>query len=320
MSGDIKEMKNGKAQVAPFDQIHHLFKSFEETAKADKKKKYVIVSGQMASRANSYRPLRQDGNGGLSGLIYIPPTTGHCAQLIQGMRVFGVYAEDYPEIHLFTTEKAYERIKLETLNIDNWIKGTSEEVCNTRETMETIKTYRTGKHDRKQVVDTKMVQASTLRTKDFSTWESAFDEIQTLYPGKFTRHRCLTDVVSTMKVPGMKYSEEGCSSHSEQHALREIMKRNVQTQGDLQVAWSEKRYNDLHNAYKRFDENSRKYFCEFIVGDSESTTEVPYVRWDSSIEPTDENTMYWFYTTKKTVRIFLATETAKIATGLLSHP
>lgn len=102
--------------------------------------------------------------------------------------------------------------------------------------------------------------------------------------------------------------------------IREVMKRNLQTQGDLQVSWSEKRYNDLHNAYKRFDPKSRKYFCEYIVGDCSSTTDIPYVRWDKTIEPTDVHTLYWFHTTKKTVRVYLCTEDAKIATGFVSHP
>lgn len=318
MSGDIKEMKNGKAQVTKFEYIHQLFKSFEETAKTDKTKKYVIVSGQMASRANSYRPLRQDGNGGLSGLIYIPPKTGHCASFIQGMRVFGVYSADYPEIHLYTTEETYKRIQLETLNIDAWIKETSKTICNTREVLETIPTYNTNKHDRKQVDDTKMVQKSTLQIKDFDSWESAFDEIKTLYPGTYKNHQGLT-TWNTMNIPNMKYSEEGKCPKAQQNAIRASMKQVLSSVEDrIQVAWSNKRYNDLHNAYKHFAPDSN-YFCEYIVGDCESTTDIPYVKWDNSITTTSDDTMYWFYTTKKTVRIYLPNETAKITTGLLSH-
>lgn len=59
----------------------------------------VIVAGMTAARAISFRPTsRLIGTGGLHGMLFFPSVGCNAAQLIQFMRPWGNYDDDYPRV------------------------------------------------------------------------------------------------------------------------------------------------------------------------------------------------------------------------------
>lgn len=287
----------GEYTATSFNSIHDLYQHLTEN-----KTNNIIVSGFMASRANTYRPLKNVGCGGLSALIFVPTNAQHCAGSIQCMRIFGNYAENYPKISLYTTQKVFDNIKGETENYDTWIAAEHEGEDTRLNLEESLNNYVTCKHDRKNVDDTKNSKVG-LSKRDYANWEAAFADIQTRFPGMYTDHKCLTTGRGNLQnVPDMQY-EKGLGAKI-QNKIRKSMFANKNDTN--QVAWYKERYEELHDIEKHYRENSM-YNSRHTTGDLVSLTNIPYITWDErfSLEYCDTSKMYWIYTTNNTVRIFL---------------
>ncbi len=290
----------GEYMSTTFANIHDLYAYFTRNQINN-----IIVSGFMASRANTYRPLKNIGSGGLSALIFVPTGTQHAAGSIQSMRIFGKYAEDYPKIQLYTTQKVYDNINYETQNYDNWISENLNEE-KTRLSLEGKRCFKiSGKHDRKKIDDTKNTNEKKLARVDYATWEEAYEDVQRLFPGQINTHRGLTTrSFLTKDVPGMKYEKDMGSKL--QNDLKKLMGLN----GTNQVAWYSERYEQLNDIEIHYQKDSN-YKSLHTTGDCISITNIPYITWDQRFEldNCDKQTMYWMYTTKGTVRIYLPFKT-----------
>lgn len=261
----------------------------------------------MAGRANTFRPLKAYGCGGLSAMIFIPASTQHCAASIQAMRGFGIYDINYPKIYLYAPQKVYDNIVAETKNIDNWAKVLNEEV-ETRtiilKNSEIFPIYNVS-HDRPVVDDTKTIGID-LNKKDYSTWEEAFEELNQRFPNQFSNHKQLAvRRICTTKIDSMEY---GNFKTKKQNAIREKINAALNLSNKRnQIAWTDKRYNDLINIEQHYKENSN-FKSDYSTGDGKTLVNIPYIVWDNTFDNLDafnENTMYWIQTMKNTIRIYI---------------
>lgn len=298
----IKEIDDKHNYIATaFYSIHELYNEKTRT-----KINNIIVSGFMAGRANSFRPLKGEGCGGLSGMIYVPTEKQHCAASIQCMRIFGNYAEDYPEITLYTTQEAYNKVKDEIANLDRWSSESyiPEETRKILEKEESLVVK--AKHDRKNIDDTCNIKKKLLSKTDFSNYKTAFAEVQKWYPGLYTEHLCLSTrsiLNYSNKIPKMKYGK------NLERKFQEDVKKNMFPESSNQVAWYEERYEILHDIETHYKDGSN-YKSIHTTGDLMNLDNIPYIKWREedkifNFNTCDKNTMYWIYTTKGTVRIYL---------------
>ena len=299
-------------------------------------KKYVIVSGFKAGRAESFRPseLRVNdagerisgGNGGLTCMVYDPSETAHCAAKIQAMRLSGNYALDYPEIQLWVRKEVEESILGELGNLAK-IASTCAEVCDTRTAMEGEELVVVGKHDRAGVDDTKLEGKSSVFTTDFATPEVAKTYYETLFPG-VEYGGFMTGGVRYMEknIPGMRYGDIKGTSTEGRELQGEI---NADFHGaTTQIAWREARYKDLHNPEVRFKAGSN-YCCSHVVGDCRTVVDIPYVVWKDEFVKSSQgiasifegitNTLFLFHTTKGTIRGYIPNCERNIRVGTLTH-
>jgi hypothetical protein len=311
----------GEYMSTTFANIHDLYAYFTHNQTNN-----IIVSGFMASRANTYRPLKNVGSGGLAALIFVPTGTQHAAGSIQSMRIFGKYAEEYPKILLYTTQKVYDNINYETQNYENWISEEQDEE-NTRLSLEGKRSFKiSGKHDRKKIDDTKNTNEQKLARVDYATWEEAYEEVQRLFPGQINGHKGLTERhFLTKEVKDMKYYEKNDDVMTKEERSVRIREQN-KIKGQMgfsdtnQVAWYPERYEQLNDIEVHYKKESN-YCSHHTTGDCVSLTNIPYITWKPKsedappgtdtfdIESCDKDKMYWMYTTKGTVRIYLPFKT-----------
>lgn len=326
---------NGRMIFTAHVRAVDLFNEFESLGGG---KKYVIVSGFKASRAETFRPSRlrvndvgeriSGGDGGLTCMVYDPSDTAHCAAKIQAMRISGNYAIDYPEITLWVRKEIEESILGELGNLVK-IAATCAEVCDTRTAMEGEELVVVGKHDRAGVDDTKLEGKSSVFTTDFATAEAAKTYYETLFPsieyGGF-----MTEGVRHMEknIPGMRYGDDIDGRSAEGRALQSEIKEDFHIGSTTQIAWRDARYKDLHNPEVRFKAGSN-YCCSHVVGDCTKIVDIPYVVWKSEfVKPSQQvasifeevaNALFLFHTTKGTVRGYIPNCERNIRVGKLTH-
>lgn len=291
-TSEIKEVDQKGQYIRTFIfSIQQLYALFEKY-----KWDNIIVSCFKASRANSYRPLRTIGNGGLTGMIYIPTKTSHCSQLIQAMRIFGVYDKSYPIINLWTPANAYFRIKKETINIDILTEATCTEICDTRNTINGIEILVTGRHDRKDIDDTIIEKSYNLFNKEYDSLEDA--ERYIMFP--YNQKRCMNHKPQFINI-GVKNIA----------SIRRHLRNMDNDPNRIRIASNWSYYNKL------FDLNFRyiydKHPSDIIAGTPNKLNHnIPFVRWyneycdkDLNLNNLFYNCLYWYWTTTGKIRIWM---------------
>lgn len=324
-TSQIKEMDiHGNYQSLNTCNISDLYRIFE-IEKYDN----IIISCYKASRANSYRPIREDGSGGLTGMIYLPTKASHCAQLIQSMRIFGIYEPDYPQINLWTTSDVYWKITREIVNIDVITKQASTVPQYTREMLSDVSVYNVGKHDRKNIDDTNLINQYSLISKEYDSFELAQDfilgdlkyqnvcETQGLPSGGPSRLVQMNLKPAWIELPS-NFSKCSLKNRELQNFIKQqlldIMSNNVDYKNKHNNNNIRVRFAHNWNYYKRLFDLQFRYkneISDFVVGFPECGNKIPYVKWfpeycsrAMKIDDLSANQIYWYYTCTGKIRIY----------------
>lgn len=301
---------------------------------------YVIVACRKASRAISFRPTtRQHGTGGLHGMVFFPSRICHTAGLIQYMRPFGKYDDNYPKIVICTTEFFYQKINAEISHNLQVFAEATRNVGTSREQIEGSLVIDTGAHDRHAVDDTKVANRTHMLKQEFNT-ENAIREH--LHAEGFTNDRItqMTERLITIRRDsvegGFHYTEPNRGNQERMRRnLQQAMPVNVPTENGFQVCWRPVRYEDHHTMSRRFSaqrSGRTNYMSRVVAGSGEIDDDyVNVVIWksDFSQKPQDRNHDEWrfedfrqgrayiFQTTKNTWRYYTPGETRSV--GVLTH-
>lgn len=280
----------------------------------------IIIAQMAAARAVSFRPTsKRVGTGGLHGMIFFPSAACHMAQMIQYMRVWGIFAEDYPRVMVHTTQHVYDRLHSEiTHNLRAFAEATSRTGVS-REQIEGVPVIDVGLHDRRAVDDTRILgRVSMLRT-EFETR----DEIEQLLD--HDRFVVLTEE-EPIRIPSdtiPSFVPEMIGTSREARAIRrrleDILPAHI-PRSSFQISWNKARHEKLHHLPSRMTAGG-EYNPKAVVGLSGNVINV--IIWKDAfrnllISDLREDTAYLFMTTRARWRFFTHSEKRRV--GVLSHP
>lgn len=299
----------------------------------------IIVACLTAARAISFRPTsRRVGTGGLHGMIFFPSQSCHAAQLIQFMRVWGKYDEDYPMIRVNTTEVAYNKLYSEiTHNLKGFADATSETGLS-REQIEGVPVINVGLHDRRKVDDTTIADKMSMLKKEFATENEVREFLAEDFGNEITKMtERMIRILRTEIDGGFQYGEH--INRSRQHSMTSELKskvaeHNVPLGNGFQVCWHNTRYEDHHTMTRRYTQTrsgQTLYMSQVVAGSGdENDNHVNIVVWkpeysrlenspaeEWTLERFNTNRAYIFQTTKNTWRYYTPNE--KRVIGLLTH-
>jgi hypothetical protein len=288
----------------------------------------IIIAGKKAGRAVSFRPNPpQEGEparaGGLSFQVYDCCDNTHCATILQAIRLSGKYATNYPIPFLYVRKEIEQKILGELSNLKDFAE-VCDEVCDTRNALEGVRTIFTGKHDRASVDDTICSNHLSVFQMEFDTLEEAL----ALLPDDFCRApKVMTGEVQYLDIDGFDYSSENRRGMRQkvQDALPDHLRNRK-----FHVAWNEAYYNRLFNLEFRYADQIN----DIVFGDAESTGRIPYVVWKDEyrvgggvqrIRETlthgglSPDHVYWFRTTKNKIKVYIRDMVRPIKIGKLTH-
>jgi len=280
----------------------------------------IIVAQMAAARAISFRPTsKRIGTGGLHGMIFFPSTVCHMAQMIQYMRVWGIYDEDYPRIMVQTTQHVYDRLHSEITHNLRALADATSRTGVSREQIEGVPVIDVGLHDRRAVDDTRILDRVSMLRTEFETR----DEIEQLLD--YDRFVVLTEEepirIPSDTIPLFVPEMIGTSGAARtiRRQLEDILPPHI-PRTSLQISWNKARHEKLHHLPSRMTAG-REYNPKAVVGLSGNVINV--VIWKDAfrnllISDLREDTAYLFLTTKGGWRYFTRTEKRRV--GVLSHP
>jgi len=307
----------------PFQAIDTLFNHFENRYReTNVVYRYMIIAyGKGARRGTSFRPHPTVGSGGLLGMVLLAKDNVHMANLNQALRLAGKYAPEYPTLHLFTTEGQKNRLLAEQLNMET-LCARNAMAGEAREQIKGALLIDVGRHDRLFVDDTTLSNRRKMFRQDFDTEE----ELRQYLPSALAGLPCVWMTkqhvmdCGTPELHGVPFSYD-CT-----RAIKARWNQFLKPEGShFQIAWSDKRYEDLHNPLRRFGAQRRHYLCQYIVGDGQND-HLYRVEWlpqfcDDELTIDDKafwsSAVYLFRTSSGKYRFFNAT--CKLSMGFLAH-
>ena len=284
------------------------------------KKDFIIVSGEMANRAISFRPSsRKIGSGGLSGMLYIPSETAHGALIMQSMRIFGIYDPDYPPIHLYTTKSVYHDIKMTLTNFDEWIAH-NQEYSEKNKLIDNRQILRFGpqfamerKCDRPSVDDIVYPRKDFFHRIVFVSIEEAKSYVDQYFPNRFYHVECLAvrKFIEDIKIENWKKAREDQANTMALFRAKlcpGFSNREIKVQIGYDDTERIERLNDIVEQYKLRQGRRSNYYCDYAISNGKSLENIPYIQWHHHIEFTldscDYNTLYYIETTTGQVKVY----------------
>lgn len=302
--GDIENMK--------ILTIQNLFDYFETDTNIYKC--HILIANKMANRAISFRPSFPK-KGGLIGEILVPCNFSHCTYKIQCLRLCGNYDDNYPQQYLWINQEDLNDIESEYKNIDNvWIPS-NQEYGESRKQIENKEIYYIGKHDRKNVDDTKCENKFSICDKIFNTKEVLLESL----PNYYKNYRIMTDD----KIISIPISLDKDKVHKTyyQNKIRERceeelkIKNKMDTSKDgLNISWDfqGKRWKQFHNMNDRFFGKNIRYCSKYIGSINTDYNQINIVIWKDGFfekDRTDSNrTLGNIFDDTNTAFLFLTTE------------
>lgn len=298
----------------------------------------IIVACLTAARAISFRPTsRHRGIGGLHGMIFFPSPSCHAAQLIQFMRVWGKFDEDYPQIQVRTTQKAYDKLYSEITHNFPAFAGANFEMGNSREQIEGVHVVDVGLHDRRAVDDTVIEGKTSMLKREFETENMVREFLAGEFGNNITvMTERLVSVRRSDVEGGFQYGENigGTSDGNRMtRKLKERLGAEVPTDHGFQTCWHKKRYEDHHTMTRRYGHTrsgDANYMSRVVAGSGDNDDDfVNVVVWKPEFSkhqnPMEEwnldrfrnDRAYIFQTTKNMWRYYSPGEKRKC--GVLSH-
>jgi len=275
-------------------------------ANLDDKRPVVIISGLMASRAVTYRTSKSNPKQAIiTSMIYAPSDSANQTTLMQAMRIFGNYGDEYPEIHAYWEP-----------DVDIAIRDSFKNILAITSSVEP------GKESRKCI---EQVPVSDVGRKFSMTDDSKFDtldkiefktrqKLNNFLTNNFNRYKFEHAIVVTKEVKVIEtvdFSYGGEDRDVRELVKSELIRRYSVEDPKIHVAWSEDRYQQLFNVKNR-KANPHYKMVHFTCGNPEKTgvqTSMPCVVWKEGYEDVsswnDPDTVYIFQTTKKKWKVWL---------------
>lgn len=273
----VKQADGRRLRSKEMDAISLLYDEFETRSRREQGgfRVYIIVAGLTASRAISFRPTTTAiGMNGLHAMLLLPSATAHCAQLIQYMRIWGNYTEDYPRLLCATTEETYRRIRDEVHHNLEVLADRTAEMGDCRQKIEGSVLMDTRRHDRPAVDDTHLANRTSVCHTDFDSMDEMERYLDAHLDGLSRVWMTHEQVTRVVPPPGFAYTHDRALQ-------RQFLNHFRQSLGvrRLHISWSDMRYQDLHNIHRRFGNQRKNYMGEAIIGDGIDRTNMYCVRW-----------------------------------------
>ena len=296
-----QKISNGEETSLWFSSIQTLFNHLEE----ENSKDFVhLIAGQFASRANSWRPSREIGSGGL--IAHVNSNCGHMETTLQKQRLTGNYDDTYPKQLQILEESFYHKILHEEENIELGSTKTKEP-CNPRENLEGNKMNVTGKHTRPAVDNTKNTDT---RREEYHEFESEIDAINFYQQNLHSElhQQSMNEIYARIRFPqGRAPTNRNvraviCDEHPD---LREK---------NLHIATTnkrKKRLNDIHYRFTQEEYSVGEYTAElsedgliYLIKWKENFTGPAYSEKDVYDEHFPHNVYFKYYATNGKFRLF----------------
>lgn len=274
----IKQAVGTELRSKDMDAVSLLYDEFETRSRREPEHRlrvYIIVAGLTASRAISFRPTSVAiGTNGLHAMLLLPSVTAHCSQLIQYMRIWGNYAEDYPRLFCATTEVTHRRIRGEVHHNLEVLAERTSEMGDCRKKIEGSVLVDTRRHDRPAVDDTHLANRTSVCHTDFDSMDEIERYLDAHLDGLSRVWMTHEQVTRVAPPPGFAYTHDRVLQRRFLNHFRQSL--GVRR---LHISWSDTRYQDLHNIHRRFGNQRKNYMGEAIVGDGIDSTKMYCVRW-----------------------------------------
>lgn len=321
--------EKGQIEIMSMKTVQDLFDFFETSSCGYQC--HVLISNRMANRAISFRPSYPY-TGGLIGEILIPNKSSHCSNLIQSLRICGNYDSEYPQQHLWICEKDWSTIQCESINIYNIWSSETQFYGSSRTQLEKIPFFVTGKHDRKQVDDSKSIQKKSL-------CDVSFESIDTLWQCVSSHYENYRVMTESKRYTFSLSSNQNIKNPTQQYEIREWIKKEFEQRYQIyignqgfNIAWEYQgnRWKQLHDMSMRFFSDNIRYCSKFVGSINETGTEIHIIIWKTGFYEDDrtmsrtlgnvfqgEKTIYLYLTTENQWKYFHPKETRKL--GIFVH-
>jgi len=271
----------------------------------ENKKPAVIVAGQMASRAVTFRTSRDNINQGfITSMIYSPSVSANQTTLMQAMRPYGNFDESYPPINVYWTRETGNIVESSFSNnivITKSIKpGKESRVCMESVLVENIHRKFSSSDDS---------HFKKLEQLEFKTCEKLLNYINNFKQYSFTNVVKVSQKVEMVTVPEFTFGNVTCA---QKHTIRNIISSQLGS-GPIHVAWDLDRYDALFSIKSRLTPSREAFaIAKITCGNPVKTgpqTKIACVTWKDGYEDVrnwnDMDTVYLFQTTKGRWKMWL---------------
>ena len=263
----VQKVINGEETSIFFPSIQELFNTLERN---NSREFQHLIGSQFASRANTWRPSRSVGSGGL--IAHVNYNCGHMETILQKQRLTGEYDEFYPKQIQFLTKNSYYKILREDENIQ---LGSEEmkDPCNPREILQGRRINFTGPHSRSAIDDSKYVCKKKEEFKEFQNLEK-FEEYKKEKGEQYFHEQFMNQIIDEFPFPADRaYTAPNIKAIIfERHP--HLRKKNEK----LHVATTTRRFDHLNSIYYRHTQAEYSQ-GEYTVGSVANREKIYLVQW-----------------------------------------
>jgi hypothetical protein len=261
----VQQVSNGVMTSLKLSSIQDLFNHLEYENSGDYQH---LIAGQFASRANTWRPSRHVGNGGLIAHINYCCNGGHMETNIQKQRATGEYNDIYPTQLQIMKQHDYYNLLRELDNIEN-LSIDLKIPCNPREKMEGKRIIHVGKHSRPAVDDSKYYEKRKEEYLEFDNKEDFFSFQLKKGPEKF-HTQFMNEILDEISL-------ESGFEFTNQNIRKRVLELHPNID-NLHVATTEERFHVLNDIYQR---HFKKNYStgRYTVGSVEDIQKLYLIRW-----------------------------------------
>ncbi len=260
----VQQVSNGILTSLKFSSIEDLFNHLERENSKDFQH---LIAGEFASRANTWRPSRNVGSGGLIAHVNYSPTGSHMERNVQKQRQTGEYDDSFPTQLQIMQEKDYYDLIRELENIESLSKEL-EEPCHPREKIDGKRINHVGPHSRPSSDDSKY---SASRKEESLEFENHADfENFTKNKGVHNFHSFMNEVVDVIPfAPSRPYTN--------QEIKKQLLSKHPNIDY-LHIATTKERFDTLNNIYQR---HFKKNYANgrYTVGSIDNRENLYLIQW-----------------------------------------
>lgn len=257
----VQQFKNGKKTEKSFSSIKDFFNYLEMENSRDFQH---VIAGEFASRANTFRPSREHGSGGLLVHVNYCSEQTHMETFVQKQRMTGDYDAHYPVQLQIMKKKNYYHLIHEIENFDKLCSFLNSN-CHPRDEMEGKRINQVGKHSRKAIDDTKYCEKRNEEYIEFET-QQEFDNFKAEKGENKIHGQFMNEIFQELTLP---------SNFNYTNALIRSYCPPLQ---NFHIATTARRFQELNDIYHRF--HTENYSTgRYTTGDITNQNKLFIIRW-----------------------------------------